>query len=153
MSGTVRLCVSTLCLPDVITCDEISHPFSLHICILGGSNTEDLRMNLSNSLCMTFIVRLRSHSVSFIVHLRRSHSVSFIVHLKRSHSVSLIVHLRFYSVFFIVHLRFHSVTSASTELLEEVALERCTGAERTTQEECKFLSRLTEGMDAEKLKD
>ena len=146
--------MSTLCLSDVITRDEISQPFSLHICILGGSNTEDLRMNLSNSSCMTFIVHLRSHSVSFIVHLRRSHSVSFIVHLRRSHSVSFIVHLRrSHSVSFIVHLRFHSVTSASTELLEEVALERCTGAERTTLEECKFLSGLTEGMDAEKLKD
>ena len=45
------------------------------------------------------------------------------------------------------------MTSASTELLEEEASERCTGAGRMTREKCKSLQELAEGMDAEQLED
>ena len=53
----------------------------------------------------------------------------------------------------VFHFRSPSVTSASTELLEEVASERCTVAGRMTREECKCLQELTEGIDAEQLED
>ena len=130
MRFVVRHCL-LVCLPSVYLTSspmmKSPRPSPSIFAYWKGSNTEDLGMSLSNSYLFVY---------TFEVGL----------------CVTFIVHLRSRSVTFIVRLRFRSVTSASTELLEEAASERCTGAERTTPEKCKFLSRLTEGMDAEKLK-
>jgi len=55
-SGTVS-CVSTLCLPDVTTCDQLTQAFPLHTCIpgsAGGGNNLEMRFGVQSLKCIMF---------------------------------------------------------------------------------------------------
>jgi len=55
-SGTVS-CVSTLCLPDVTTRDQLTQAFPLHTCIpgsAGGGNNLEMRFGMQSLKCIMF---------------------------------------------------------------------------------------------------